>query len=132
MPAQHHCLYSIDSPNDQERQRDDEQNTETFRGHPRPGLWQLKHRQQEDDAEQRHSQLQRLFKNRNDDFAKQTGGSLGPKMHSFSERSNCPEDKPEKSNDRPRIKNVGERAGKEKASWSGDDAGNDRRKCESS
>src|SRR5262245_31679758 len=53
-------------------------------------------------------------------------------MHPLSERSNCSEDKPEQSDDRPCIKNVDERAGKEKASWSGGDAGDNWRKCESS
>jgi hypothetical protein len=53
-------------------------------------------------------------------------------MHSFCERSNCSEDKPEQSSDPPCVKNVGEHAGQEKTRWSGNDAGDDRHKCESS
>jgi hypothetical protein len=53
-------------------------------------------------------------------------------MHSLSERSNCSENKPEKSDYPPRVENVGERTGQEKTSWSGNEAGDDRHKCESS
>jgi hypothetical protein len=53
-------------------------------------------------------------------------------MHSLCEDSNCSEHKPEQSDDPPSVKNVREIPGQEKTSRSGNDAGDNRHKCECS
>ena len=126
MPAQERQLHGVDAANDQERKRDDEQNAETFLRHPGPFLRQFQQRQQENDAEQRNRETQRLAGYRNNHFAEHAVGALCPKVHSFFNRKNRAEHEPEKSDDLAGVNNSGECAGPEDARRAGSDAIDDR------
>ena len=126
VPAQECQLHGVDSANDQDRQRDDQENAECLLRYPNPILRQFQQRQQKDDAEQRHQQSQGMTKDRHDHFAEQTVRPFRPQVHPFFDCPDRAENEPEHSDDPSGVKNCGERTGPENSSRTGNNAGDDR------